>query len=432
MISLIFFVLALVIVGVSCKNLDRGFILFLCFRLILNYTIGLSFIPGLPNLQLEMLMCIYFIFRYYAAYKKYVKFNPLFSAINLLIISVAISSVFTEADLGSEIMRSFNNLSKLYVFIIPIWLFACVFKEKDKAFLAWSIIISIIIVISYSVFCIKIGINPLVQYETSLVGGDFSSSGYMSETSVRGVRWSSIFLHPIGCGVNCVYLFGLLLFVQYFVNIRKLVKTFFLITLSLGLLFVILQTKSRTPMVGFFILVLPLLLQVKNISVVLSFLFIAIIGIGFLDDTSLSLIHSLSSNNSEDVGGSDAQMRMDQLSGTIHFLLNHPILGYGPMGVDIVMRYSHFELFGLESIWFVTALSYGTVGIFALLYLYLRLFSIRIKKHKLDYLAVVVAFVFMNSISTAPDQKEYLLYLLVFLYMRESKQLLPKKYYCHE
>ncbi len=422
MISIAFFIIALFIIYVSNKDLDRGFILFLCFRLILNYTIGISFIPGLPNIQLEMLMCIYFIYMYCMKYTRFIPSNPLFKSINVLILSFAISSVFTEANFVLEVFRLFNNLVRGYVFILPLWLFVCVFKERDKLFFAGCIYTSVLIVILYSLICIQLGENPLVQSEFALVGGDFSESGYMKESSLRGVRWSSIFLHPIGCGANCVYLLGLVFFLQHYLNIDNRIKVLILIVIIIGLLFVILQTKSRTPIIGFALLLLPSILQTKRLDVFLLIFLIMGVGLFLLDETSLALIGSFTQNNVEEVGGSDADMRVNQLLGTLYFMQYHPIFGYGSMGYDDILYNTKFELFGIESIWFITGLSYGIVGIFALSYLYFSMFNIKIKNHKFDIIAIAAAYVLMNTVSSIPDQKEFLPFLLIFLYIREERR----------
>jgi hypothetical protein len=425
MIHAAFFILAILILIVSENNLNKGFILFLGFRLILNFTIGLSFVPGLPNIQLEMLLCIYYIYKYNKSKGYLLGKNPLHKCINFLAITMTLSSIFTEGEITSELMRCFNNLVRGYLFIYPLWLFSCNFKEKDKPLFAKTFIIGIAVVILYSLFCLRIGDNPLISFEDALSGVDLSESGYMDENSLRGIRWSSIFLHPIGCGVNCVYLLGVLLYIYYFCNIYNRLKGVLLIVLCIGLLFVILQTKSRTPMIGFALLLLPLVLQFKNKSIIIAFITIVILGINFLDDVSLTLISSLTQDKVSEVGGSDTNMRQQQLLGVLYFMQNHPILGYGAIGTEKVMTaVSKYELYGIESIWFSTGLAYGFVGILALVLLYWTMLRIKIRTHKYDCLSIVVAFILMNTFTSIPDQKEYLVFLLLFLYMKENK-LLP-------
>lgn len=419
MISFIFFVIALIILFVSTKNLNKAFILFLCFRLFVNYTIGLSFIPGLPNLQLEMLMCLFFIFKYGSRHKRMLRANPLYQAIHFLVISMAISSLLTEGELGTDLMRTFNTLVKGYVFVYPTWLFACSLQRKDINFLAWSFSISSIIIIAYSAFCLKIGMNPLVDYEIALTGGDLSESGYMNENSERGVRWSSVFLHPIGCGVNCVYLFAVSIFCYYYSTIKSKYKTILFVGLTLGLLFVMMQSKSRTPIIGFAILMMPLVLQLKNKSLIIGVFVAMAVFVNFLDDISMSLIRSITENNSDEVGGSSMEMRINQGLGVLHFWLQHPLFGYGLVGYgSLLTQHSKYDLFGVESVWLYTPLAFGIVGIYAIARLYWRMIKIKVKQHQLDVWAMVGSYILMNSVSTIPDQKEFLPFLVVFLYMR--------------
>jgi hypothetical protein len=118
-------------------------------------------------------------------------------------------------------------------------------------------------------------------------------------------------------------------------------------------------------------------------------------------------------------------MRQQQLLGVLYFMQNHPILGYGAIGTEKVMTaVSKYELYGIESIWFSTGLAYGFVGILALVLLYWTMLRIKIRTHKYDCLSIVVAFILMNTFTSIPDQKEYLVFLLLFLYMKENK-LLP-------
>lgn len=114
-----------------------------------------------------------------------------------------------------------------------------------------------------------------------------------------------------------------------------------------------------------------------------------------IDEVYDSLIHS------DNVGGSDTDMRLEQLNISLKFLNQNFILGNGIYAwTEIAQR---TNLHGAESIWFGLMIDRGILGIISLVLFNVELLVYILKKKMFRLFFYVVAFLVTSSMSSLPN-----------------------------
>ena len=105
--------------------------------------------------------------------------------------------------------------------------------------------------------------------------------------------------------------------------------------------------------------------------------------------------------HSDDVGGSDTDMRLEQLNISLKFLNQNFILGNGIYAwTEIAQR---TNLYGAESIWFGLMIDRGILGIISLVLFNVELLVYILKKKLFRLVFFVVAFLVTSSMSSLPN-----------------------------
>lgn len=121
------------------------------------------------------------------------------------------------------------------------------------------------------------------------------------------------------------------------------------------------------------------------------------------------------------VGGSNADMRLDQLAAALSVMANSPIVGLGYKFMNVMNTKSVAALLGLESMWFQILTQFGILGTLANIYLaYYALLKVpkRFKSQPLFFFSL--AYWLTASLTSVPGMKMYFYYFIIIVFIKLS------------
>jgi hypothetical protein len=423
---IIFVVITFLLVIYAYSDLLKSFAIFLCIRLFLNLYINFINIPGLPILQVDLVLCIFYSYMFVKRLNNRFDFFIYKRSIIFLIISLLLSTFFSQVGFYSTITRAIAIIFQEILFIYIVWLYVQSANYYHLRFFSQFFVITTVLVILYSIYSKLTNSNPLMSYESSLSGVDFSDSGYNKEELFGGEnRLSSIFIHPIGAGANMVYMLALILviFKYKYVNLILPIKIVFI----LGMFVAIFTTGSRTPLVGIILVFIFAYINTKR--GVFTLLIVAVLSINFLPENYLLLFKSIFLPNDttlrSGMSGSTLDMRLIQLETAWQVGKQHFLFGLGLKGFSTIKDLNLLDkLMGIESIWFKLLIERGIVGVFAYIVFYFEILKSGLKKSiKFNVLGIGFAYIVMNTISSLPGEQSYLVFLAIFMILKTENKI---------
>lgn len=418
---MIFIILGFVLIIYSHFDFKKSFMIYLCYKLFLVTNITLISIPGIPILSLDVFMTLLYIFIYLINGKKYQCAHypfPLFAAFSILTISYFLSAVFSVAGFGSEMSALIKSISQEILLIWLIW--EIVEDEKDFQFIFKGLTIIFFISCIYGLVECLIQQNPLVQYEATLNRDSSKVISWTYDTASRGYRIQSIFEHPIGAGINwSIYFISTL---WLWINQKKYVNIFSIITAILCVPCIIL-TRMRGPLL-FCIIFAMCLINIKKKK------FYGVLVLGVL---ILFVFRSLFQNNiniilsffdkaaQSSVGGSSMEMRLSQFDNAFQILAMKPLFGFGQKYQGYLEASLIHGLYGGESVWLQTIVSYGFLGLFAVVFYYFNILITLPNRFKLKGIGfLALAYIITFSATSVPGMQIYLFYFFYFFMIKSS------------
>ena len=188
------------------------------------------------------------------------------------------------------------------------------------------------------------------------------------------------------------------------------------------LFFSIIVTGSRSMMImGFILSSIPLLelsLNYKRIFIIMPVIIVSFIALN--QDLFTSVYDSIIYQ--DEFNGSSTDMRTDQLTASLFYWSQSPIIGHGP-GQLAEFTHVNSDLWGGESIVFSTLVNYGILGAFALLFLYGQIIYYLIKIGKIDLCVFPIGFFVGKILTMLPGMGEayIILYLIPFIFFSRKK-----------
>ena len=322
-------------------------------------------------------------------------------------------------------VMSIAKLLTTYGFPIALW-FSIDGKKRVDLYLRSLIIFTIFLVI-YAFLELALNSNPIIV--NGLKSHIFMNHVWPGEDIRFGVRRLQSFLPLYGSfGYTCGSVFLILLYLR--INYSSIIKiSDCALFCLLGLLVVcLLFTGTRSVYLSF---VVGLLVFYKKIQKYLVYV-LALIPVALILLSMSSFIMDIvgSFADTQNVEGSNSEMREEQLVISLVYWLQNPIFGNGPTYTFTTVKEADAGIQGAESIWFVLLIEYGIVGCLAFLitiiasiyYLY---------KNKMSPLIFLVLMFFVNkSLSSVPGISEgfFLLYIvfLVRVELLQRKEILTK------
>ena len=422
---MIFTIIGLILIIYSFKNYKKAFLWLLIFKLFLVTNITIVALPGLPLFTLDLFLTIIFFLQYIRVRKKIyckVKF-PYNRPFKFLLISWSISTLFAYIGFVGAVSQFIQTVFQQIIFIWMLWQLIDVKKDLDFI-LKWFTVAFFFICI-YGLYEHQIQANPLVEYEASLMGDVDRAIVWTYDADMgRGYRTQSVFAHAIGAGINWALFIILILslYINYGYKINNKKLTFLTVLLCIPCL---LFTNSRGPIV-FLILSGLSLINLKNKKVYLLFIcgiLLIIILQPYLSEYTDNIISIFDSKTQEKVGGSNADMRIEQFDAALALMMQSPIIGFGFKFLNVFNNALTAALLGLESMWFWIMLQFGLIGVIANIYFaYYSLIRIPKVFHSKSVFYVSLAYWVTASLTSVPGMLYYLYFLVLIIFIKLSPE----------
>lgn len=423
---MIFLFIGALICLLSLNHFKQAFLTFLIFKVYLVTNICILAIPGVPMLSLDVGMTLWFFFWIYKK-RKNLSFNqqpiPYGKCFNFLAITYFISSLFSVAGLGAEISAYAKEMCE--VVITPWMIWKVVETDDDFRFLFNGLAIAFLTTCIYAVYEKSIQANPLVLYEASLVGDSSRAINFTYEIEeLRGYRVQSVFEHAIGAGINWA-MFSFLTLGCYLNGGFKNSLAWKAIGICTAIfsLVCITFTNSRGPILFALISLIGIfnLKKTKHYKYIIAAIIFTLILI-FSSTVFENLFFSIfDSSYQSKVGGSDADMRLNQLESVFSLMQISPISGLGFKFLNVISNSDTRALLGLESMWFRILVQFGVLGTLAnIYYAHRSLIKIPPKYKSLNVFWISAAYWITASLTSVPGMLSYLYFLIIFYWIKQS------------
>lgn len=422
---MIFYIIGILIILYSFSNFKRAFMLFLIFKMVLVQNITLVSIPGVPLLTLEVFLTLYFIFAFLIKRKHFTVDPtpfPFKTPFILLACSWTLSTIFAYIGFGQAFSQYLRDICQDLLLVVMMWFLLR--TEKDFLFVFKGLIIVFFISCIYGLYENFIQANPLADYELTLNADPSRQIDFdYSNDVLRGYRIKSIFEHPIGAGIMWAMCFFMVIYIWMKSKIKLPYKYFSLITAGLSIV-CILYSRSRGPILFFLISCLGLIDFKKKkfyLGLTVAVVLLLIFGSEF-SQFSDNITSIFSSKVQSRVGGSNADMRLDQLGAAFLLMKESPIVGLGYKYLDSVNNILTMRLLGGESMWFTILPQFGIVGIVAnFVMAYYSMIKIPSLYKTTGILFFSLAYWITASLTSVPGLKMYLYYFIYFFLIKQSR-----------
>lgn len=420
---MIFYIIAILIMAYAFVNFQKAFLLFLLFKTILVTNITFLAVPGLPLLTVDTFMTLFFLCLFWVKRRKYLNTSsdkfPFKLPFVALFISWGISTIFAIAGFKTAFSQFVGNLSQLLL----VWLIWILVKEeKDIRFLIKGFTCLFAFYALYLLWEYSSQSNPLVEYESTLISDERVIDWEYSDLDARGYRARSVFEHPIGAGVNFAMV-GSFLLTLFIAFKQKYIKTAYIILVSILCSLCVFLCGSRGPIV-FLLISYFSFVDLKSIKL-WGIILVAIVGIiivsPYLPSAVTDIFMSIfDSSYQAKVGGSDSDMRFNQLTAALAVMNESPIVGLGYKFEQVMNTAVVSELLGMESMWFGILTRFGLLGVMANI-VSAYYFIVKIPKvyHSKQILFLSLAYWIVASMTSVPGMLIYLYYTIIIIYIKQ-------------
>lgn len=430
---LLFCFIGILIVLQGLKDFRKGFLWLLIYKIFLVQNISLIDIPGVPLLTMDVGLTLFYVFlfqiRKTSCSKTRVPF-PYTKPFTFLAISWTLSAIFSQIGIGGAVSQLVKDLCHSLIMVWMMW--EIIEDDSDFRFLIKWFTISFFVAALYTYYEKMIEANPLQEYYISLMGNSEKAIDFQYTNDVRGYRAQSVFEHAIGAGINFAMYIIWITSTLYAFRANVPSRLFTLVTVVLSFPCV-LMANSRGSI--FFLMICSLMfINVKNFKTVKL-----LIGVGvvlfllmpLLGEYADIVISIFDSNKQADVGGSNSEMRFEQLAASIIVVQEHPILGLGQKFQNVMSSGAIDALLGMESMWFNIITTFGLLGVIVnVIYAYFALIKVP-KKFKSRYVFFIsLAYWVTGSLTSVPGILDHMYYLLIIYFIKQSEvyQHLKLKY----
>lgn len=280
-----------------------------------------------------------------------------------------------------------------------------------------TIIISTIIIALYGLYLTTLnGDNPYIFYMAMLPGKELREAQFGEQSNRLLIKISSVFPHPMTFGLFisliCVYIYTLK------EKIGTIITSFIMFLLVSCIFF----SGIRTPIATLFISIALYTFMTRRIKLIFYLIFISIIIYFTLNSIYPAVFETIesifSSNNNEKIGGSSADMRIDQLLGCFTELSSNPLFGKG-FGWNVYYLSSHENghptILYFESLIYVILCNFGLIGLIIWIWCFKKLFSTikQLSKSRESYILLIILIVAYLSYSLITGEYGYMKYFVL-------------------
>ena len=430
---MIFIIIGIIIILIGIFNFKKGFYLFLFYKLVLVTNITVIALPGVPLLTLDVFMTMMFFCLYYRSRKKIQLEQqpfPYKQPFLLIVFSYFLSTVFAYVGFVSAFSQFIGQAICEFAFA---WLMWKVIDKDDITYLIKGFTFMFFLACIYGFYEKLFQNNPIVEYEMSMMSDSDRAIDFLVEDDLnRGYRVQSFFEHAIGGGINwgmfAVLSFSMLWVYHIAIPQKNKFSLLFTAILCIPCIFF---ANNRGAIVFFFIALLSLV-NLKDTKfyfrIIMAVALLLLLAPLFSDYTN-NIMSLFDSKAQEKVGGSNAEMRFEQLAAAIELMKMSPIVGLGYKFMNVMHTSLVAALLGLESMWFRILTQFGMLGVVANLYLaYYSLIKIPklYKSRTLFFLSL--AYWVTASLTSVPGMKMYFYYFVLIVFIKMSDFYTYNKY----
>lgn len=419
-----FYIIGIILLFYGIVDYKKAFMGYLVFRLVLVQNITLISLPGVPLLTLEVFLSLFFVGLYFlkrGQLEEDLSPFPLKIPFFFLLASWSISTIFAIVGFGSAMSQYLRDVCQNIILIIIMWR---IIRDKEdfyKLFIAFIIVIFLSCI--YGLFEGMIETNPLADYEATFNSDDERLLDFdYTDDYYRGYRVKSFFEHAIGAGL----MWAITIILVLYINVKSVlhINAWFIGLVLIFLCIVsILLTKSRGPI--FFLIIASIgFINLRSRLWVYSLIGgCAIIAIGwdFFSQYANTFLSIFSARAQDEVGGSNAEMRMEQLATAFLLMQMSPIWGLGFKYFNELGEALTEDLLGSESMWFVILPQFGLIGIIANIVLaYYTIYKIPRYCNSKALFFFALAYWITASLTSVPGLKMYYFYFVYFFMMKQT------------
>ena len=419
---MIFFIIGLLIIVVTLKNYKKGFYYFLFFKVCLVTNITVISLPGIPFLSLDFFMTLIFIILYYKDCNRIAiekKSFPYKNPFVILSVSYFLSTVFAYVGFQSAFSQYVGQVVGEFLFA---WLMWKVVDKKDIGYIIKGLSFMFFLSCIYAFFEKVTQTNPIQAYEMTLVQDSSRVIDFLvTDDANRGYRVQSFFEHAIGAGLNwCMYI---ILFFSLVIEYKYKLKSKLPLVTAILCIPCVFFANARGPIV-FLLIGMLCFVDLKNKSfykaLIVGFILFLIFSPLFSDYTD-NILSIFNQKAQDKVGGSNAEMRFEQLGASIALMMKSPIVGLGYKFMNELNSPLVSQLLGLESMWFRILTQFGLLGLIANVILaYYSLVKVpKLYKSK-SLFFFSLAYWVTASLTSVPGFLMYLYYLILIIFIKQS------------
>lgn len=290
----------------------------------------------------------------------------------------------------------------------------------DQSAIVWfrnTLLVTIFVSVAYGMFLTTTGgFNPYIMYMVDMdsLGHDMEKYYEASNEGRLFGRISSVFIHPMSFAL----FLGLSFIYTYYIrnDIKK--NVFYILLCSVGIMAIFCGVRSVLG--GLIVAVAYYFLYSKNYRMMISIIFIGIIGTIVIEQIpalsaylgSITDIHG----NSSAVSGSSVEMRMAQLEGAIAEGSKSPLtgLGYGWVGYYKSMHGDHPVCLAFESLIYVIICNQGLIGFLLWGIIIFKYFTYSKKSVAFESVTINCLLIFYLSYACITGEYGYMKTFLIF------------------
>ena len=419
---MIFLSVGLLIILIAFSNFKKGFYYFLFYKVCLVTNITVISVPVIPLLTLDLFMTMVFIALYYKDRKKLnneiIPF-PYKKPFIFISVSYFLSTIFAYVGFQSAFSQYIGQVVGEFLFA---WLMWKVVDKKDIGYIIKGLSFMFFLSCIYAFFEKVTQTNPIQAYEMTLVQDSSRVIDFLvTDDANRGYRVQSFFEHAIGAGIDwCMYI---ILFFSLVIEYKYKPKSKFTLVTAILCIPCVFFANARGPIVFLLIGVLCFVdLKNKNFykALIVGFILLLIFSPLFSDytDNILSIFNQKAQNR---VGGSNAEMRFEQLGAAFALMMKSPFVGLGYKFMNELNDPLVNMLLGLESMWFRILTQFGLLGVisnFVLAYYSLVKIPKQYKSKPIFFFSL--AYWVTGSLTSLPGMLMYLYYLILIIFIKQS------------
>ena len=420
---MIFIIPAILILLIAIIDYKNGFKLYLLYQMIWYPETQLLNIGGAwINLNFFCSTCLIILY-YFKRRRVGRESEPFPFTIPMFVIAISLflTCLTSYSGFFSEFIKAVSLVVMDTIIVYIMW--KTLNTKKDFTFLFKGITIIIFIACIFIFFEKMTQLNPILDYKITCTSNVIATYRDFIDTDVRGYRCYSIFEHSIcACMVFALY-------AALSININVKYKKYPLKKLSLvtaGLCIpAMFFTQQRAGMLLFLIGIIPVInFKKKRFWKLVIIGLIALIAVWPLISNNIELLFSIFSTKYEKkVSGSSISMRFDQLDAIYRIMLEAPRTGLGENFERFYKGIYAARAMGYESLWFEQMAKHGMMGVAAyLVMIFYSVYKIPKKYQSKEIFFILLSYWLTYSLTSTPYFRTYLLYGIVFFFIKSSQR----------